>query len=191
MKPTFLLLVLFAVASECFGTVSITATALPNGVVNDSYLGVMTVSGGCTPYSWKVTSGALPSGVTMKTSSSTTSVTLSGKPTTAATYSFTVSATSCGGSVAKASPTIVIQSKSDHVVDLSWNASTSTDVSGYNIYRGPDGKSWRKINASLAASTTYDDSTVADSSTYYYAATAVDIYGNESKKSNIANSTIP
>jgi hypothetical protein len=44
---------------------------------------------------------------------------------------------------------------------------------------------------SLAASTIYSDSTVADSSTYYYAASAVDIQGKESKKSNIARAVIP
>ena len=106
-------------------------------------------------------------------------------------HSFTVSTTGCGGHSALASYKVKIQTAADHTVDLSWKASTTTDVAGYNIYRGPDGKSWTRINATPAAFTTYTDSTVADSTTYYYSATAVDIKGVESKKSNIAKSVIP
>ena len=124
-------------------------------------------------------------------SSSTKSVTLSGTPTKTATYSFSISTTGCGGGTATASYKIVVQTGARHVVDLSWNASTSSNVAGYNVYRGPDGKSWTKINVSPAASTQYTDMTVADGTTYFYATTAVDIQGNESKKSNVAKSAIP
>ena len=190
MRSKFILSLLVATASPFCAAVSISTAALPNGVLHDSYFGVITATGGCAPYSWKLTSGALPPGVTMKVSSSTTSVTLSGTPTKTATYSFTVSASGCGGGVAKASYKVVVQAGANHIVDLSWKASTTSDVVGYNVYRGPDGKSWAKIK-SLAASTAYTDSTVANSSTYYYAATAVDINGLESKKSNIAKSVVP
>lgn len=100
-------------------------------------------------------------------------------------------AKSCGGQDAKASFTVAVQSSPDHVVDLTWVASKSKDVVGYNVYRGADGWYWWKINSSLTASTTYSDSTVADKTVYYYATTAVDIEGHESKKSNIVKSTIP
>jgi fibronectin type 3 domain-containing protein len=85
---------------------------------------------------------------------------------------------------------VVIQPSANHVVDLSWNASTSSNVTGYNLYR-PDGTTWNKINASLIASTLYADSTVANGSTYYYAATAVDIYGHESSKTTPVKVAIP
>lgn len=78
-----------------------------------------------------------------------------------------------------------------HVVDLSWKASTSTDVVGYNAYRSLDGATWKKINASTIASTLYSDSTVANSTTYYYAATAVDIYGKESSKTASIKAVVP
>jgi hypothetical protein len=188
---TSLLLVLLAIGTQGLMAISIQTTALPNGILKDSYLGVIAVGGGCTPYKWKVTSGSLPPGVTMKTSSDTKSVTLAGTPTKAASYSFTVAATGCGGGVARHSYKVVVQARPNHVVDLIWHPSSSTDVTGYNVYRGPDGKSWKKINVSLTASTVYSDSTAANSSTYYYAATAVDIRGNESRKSNIAKTLIP
>jgi fibronectin type 3 domain-containing protein len=86
---------------------------------------------------------------------------------------------------------VVIQASANHVVDLSWNASTSSNVTGYNLYRSLDGATWNKINASLIPSTLYADSTVANGSTYYYAATAVDIYGHESSKTAPIKVAIP
>src|SRR3974390_2904040 len=133
MKTSFLL-VLFAIGTEGLMAVSIQTTALPNGILEDSYLGVVAVGGGCTPYKWRVASGTLPAGVTMKTSSDTKSVTLAGAPTTDESYSFSVAATSCTGGIAKHSYKVVVQSKPNHVVDLSWHPSSSTDVAGYNIY---------------------------------------------------------
>ena len=50
------------------------------------------------------------------------------------------------------------------VVDLRWDASTSTDVAGHNLDRGPDGMGWEKINHSRVASTYYHDSAVTDDS---------------------------
>ena len=71
--------------------------------------------------------------------------------------------------------TVTIQPMANHVVSLNWQASTSQNVAGYNVYRSPDGATWKKINVSLTASTLYSDSTVSNGSTYYYAVTAQDI----------------
>src|ERR1700733_9218466 len=79
----------------------------------------------------------------------------------------------------------------NHVVNLSWNPSTSADVVGYNVYRGPNGTTWSKINPSLVGSTLYSDSTVADGTTYYYATTAVNSNGDESSKSAPVEVVIP
>jgi Putative Ig domain len=164
------------------GGLAITTSSLPNGTVGSAYSAVVKASGGCTPYKWAIASGALPAGVTAKASSTTTSLNLTGTPTTAVTDSFTLKVTGCGGGTSQMAYKVVIQATANHVVDLSWNASTSAHVTGYNLYRSPDGATWKKINASLIASTLYADSTVANGSTYYYAATAVDIYGHESSK---------
>lgn len=77
------------------------------------------------------------------------------------------------------------------MVDLNWNSSTSSDVAGYNVYRSPDGNNWNKINVSLVGSTIYDDATVVNGDTYYYAITAVDLEGDESAKSAVAKASIP
>jgi len=77
---------------------------------------------------------------------------------------------------------------STHTVDLSWSASTTSDISGYNIYRavynGSCG-SFSKINSEVITSTWYTDSEVTDGESYCYATTAVDTSNRESGYSNI------
>jgi hypothetical protein len=82
-----------------------------------------------------------------------------------------------------------------HSVNLSWNASTSPNVSGYNIYRAPYATScgsYGKINSVLNTGTLYTDSTVVDGTAYCYATTALDTSNQESSYSNIvSNVQIP
>lgn len=187
--PHLALIVLGFVPSGFASSVSITTTSLPNGTVNTAYSAAIDASGGCTPYSWALTSGQLPAGVAMKPSGTTLSLT--GDPTTAATFSFTISVAGCGKRAARMSYKVVIQASANHVVDLHWNASTTTDIAGYNVYRGASATAMTKINSGLVASTLYDDSAVSNGSTYYYAVTTVDIYGKESAKSSTIEATIP
>ncbi len=178
-------------SSSSSSAVNITTPIVPNGTVNTAYSAAIQASGGCTPYSWSIASGSLPVGITAQPSTTTTSLNFSGTPTAAASSSFTVSATGCGGHVARASYQIAIQSAANHLVDLRWNASTSIDVTGYNVYRSPDGTTWKKMNVSLVAPTLYSDSSVASSTTYYYSVTTVDIYGHESAGSPSIQVAIP
>ncbi len=79
-----------------------------------------------------------------------------------------------------------------HSVSLSWAASTSSNVTGYNIYRGTQtGGPYTKINAFPVAATTYTDTAAQASATYYYVTTAVDSNSNESAYSNEAQAVIP
>lgn len=172
-------------------SVQISTATLPNGIVGNAYSAAVNAIGGCTPYKWSVVSGTLPAGVTMKVSSTSTSLVLSGTPSSASTYAPSVQVTGCGGATYKHSYSIAIQGTANHVVDVSWKPSTTSDVTGYNLYRSPDGVNWKKANVSLIASTMYNDATVANGSTYYYAATAVDIYGHESSKSASIKVTVP
>src|SRR5258708_760273 len=105
-----LLFVLFA--SQCFANITITTTSLPNGTVNMAYSAVIQAKNGCTPYSWSLISGSLPPGISEKASTDTTSLDLYGTPTTAATYSFTISAKGCEGHVSSVSYKVVVQSSS-------------------------------------------------------------------------------
>ena len=78
-----------------------------------------------------------------------------------------------------------------YTVGLSWTASTS-DVAGYNVYRGPASTGpFSKINPSLNSTTAYTDSTVAANQTYYYETTAVNSSNEESAPSTPAQAIIP
>lgn len=192
MKSCLPAILLTVLVSQCrAAVVDITTKSVPSGTAHDYYSAVISAKGGCTPYRWAIVSGKLPPGIKQKTSTKTTALDLSGTPATAASYSFTVSVTGCGGHVAKASYKIVVKAATSHVVGLTWDASTSNDVAGYNVYRGPDGKKWTKLNAGLIASTYYDDSEVTDGSTYYYSAAAVSNSGEESAKTPPVKVSIP
>jgi len=78
-----------------------------------------------------------------------------------------------------------------HFVSLSWTASTSLDIAGYNVYRGSaSGGPYTLLNSSLVLGTAFTDSTVAAGQAYYYVCTAVDTNNNESVYSNTAAATV-
>ena len=81
---------------------------------------------------------------------------------------------------------------SAHTVNLSWDASTSQHIVGYNVYRGgnPNGP-YTKINSTLDPNTNYSDTTIQGGQTYYYVTTAVDNQGVESAYSNQTEAVIP
>jgi hypothetical protein len=86
----------------------------------------------------------------------------------------------------------VTYNSSTHSVSLNWLASPSSGVDGYNIYRrvGTSG-TFTKINSTPIKGTTYTDSSVSLNTTYQYAATSVDVNGNESALSAAATAVIP
>lgn len=81
-----------------------------------------------------------------------------------------------------------------HSVVLTWIASTTLTVTGYNVYRSlVSGTSYVKINSSLVLSplVSYTDTTPSSGTTYYYVTTAVDATGGESVFSNEVTAIIP
>jgi len=63
--------------------------ALPNAYVNEPYLQTLTAAGGTPPYSWRITQGALPAGLTLDAVSGA----IAGVPAVVQAYAFTVEAT--------------------------------------------------------------------------------------------------
>ena len=79
-----------------------------------------------------------------------------------------------------------------HSVTLSWTASTSSNITGYNVYRGTQANGpYTKINAFPVSGTSYTDTAAQAGQTYYYVTTAVDSSNNESAYSNQAQAVIP
>lgn len=79
-----------------------------------------------------------------------------------------------------------------HTVSLAWVASTSSNVSGYKVYRATtSGGPYTILSTSLVNGTSYTDSTVQAGQTYYYVVSAVDVSSNESVYSNEAQAAVP
>jgi hypothetical protein len=77
-------------------------------------------------------------------------------------------------------------------VSLTWVASASSNVAGYNVYRSAvSGGPYTELNSSLVTGTSYTDTTVEFGDTYYYAVTAANSQGVESADSNQAAVTVP
>jgi len=81
-----------------------------------------------------------------------------------------------------------------HTVQLSWVASGSEGVTGYNVYRAifeaTSCGSYTNIGSTTNSITAFTDNVVTDGTTYCYATTAVDSDG-ESAYSNVVQATIP
>ena len=99
-------------------------------------------------------------------------------------------ASSADDSPALQSETGTGTSAPQHSVDLSWNASASPGVVGYNVYRKTN-EDYSRINGGLDTSTSYKDGTVLAGGTYYYVVTAVDNDGIESAPSKSVTAVIP
>ena len=73
--------------------ITLSPSTLPNAIVGTAYSQTITASGGQGPYTFSVTSGSLPPGLTLSSTG-----TISGTPTSAGNFSFTVTATGSNGS---------------------------------------------------------------------------------------------
>ena len=70
---------------------TIDPVGLPNASLNQSFSATLTESaGGTAPYSWSLSSGSLPPGMSLDTTSVTNATTLSGTPSAAGSYNFEV-----------------------------------------------------------------------------------------------------
>jgi fibronectin type 3 domain-containing protein len=81
-----------------------------------------------------------------------------------------------------------------HTVALTWNASTTLTVTGYNVYRSTvSGTAYVKITPSPLSPVllSFTDASVANGTTYFYVTTALDATGAESSFSNEATAAIP
>ena len=182
------------------GTLGVTPGSMSFGSVtigsSQSQSGSVTASGGSVTVSSVSSSNAaftlgglnlpltIPSGQSIP-------FTLTFAPTTTGTasanISFFTSASSSTSETASGTGATI-----QHTVDLSWNASTSTSIVGYNVYRASSaGGTYTKINSSVNPSMTFSDSTVQSGKTYYYVTTAVDLNGAESSFSNQVQAVVP
>jgi hypothetical protein len=81
---------------------------------------------------------------------------------------------------------------SSHTVALKWDASTSSGVQGYYVYRSTNSNTgFARLNSSYVSGLSYMDNNVTTGTTYYYEVTALGSNGQESSKSSEAKITVP
>jgi len=105
------------------------------------------------------------------------------------------SSTSSGSNLAALGGANPAQSNlvSAHAVTLNWNASISSGVIGYNVYRrNAAGGPYTKVNSSVVTVTTYNDNTVQPGQTYFYVVTSINLSDDaQSSFSNEVMAPIP
>lgn len=84
-------------------SIQITTTTLPAGSVNTFYSQTLAATGGTSPYSWSINSGALPTGIFISTLGI-----ISGTPTSGGTYAFVVRVADATGASTTQSYTLII-----------------------------------------------------------------------------------
>jgi hypothetical protein len=173
-----------------FGNVVVGASGSLNGTVGVTGSSVTISAASINSNEFALSGISLP---TTLTAGQTTSFMVTFKPAITGTASATLSFSSDAAN----SPTAQTltgngAAASQHRVVLNWDASASSGVVGYNVYRGAvSGGPYTRINSSLESGTAYTDNNVTAAQTYYYVTTAVDGSGNESGYSNQSQAVIP
>jgi hypothetical protein len=180
-------------ATLAVGNVVVGTSGTASGSLTASGANVTVTAAGTNNAAFTLTGLSLPLTIAAGTSVPFT-VTFDPEATGAASATLTFT-TDAQTSTTTASATGTGTAAPTHTVSLSWTASTSSNVSGYNIYRaaysGSCG-SFAKLNSLLNTSTLYSDTLVQDGSSYCYATTAVNSSNEESGYSNIvSNVQIP
>jgi len=105
-------------------------TSLPNATQSVAYGQTLGASGGTSPYSWSVSSGTLPTGLSLSSSGS-----LSGTPTVAGAFPFTVAVKDAASASASAGLSINVVTAAPPTVSISNPASGAT-LSGTTTVSG-------------------------------------------------------
>jgi Putative Ig domain len=138
---------------------AVTTTSLPGGQVGSAYGPVtLAATGGVTPYSWSVTSGSLPPGLSLSTGG-----VISGTPTAYGTFSFTVTVTDAESPAMTASQALSIVVKPAPLVITTTSLPAATGGSAYSATLAATGGvtpyTWSVTAGSLPPGLSLDSST--------------------------------
>jgi hypothetical protein len=126
------------------GGISITTASLPNGQVDVAYSTTLEASGGSVPYTWEVTSGALPGGVSLNLNSGS----LSGTPSDFGTFDMIIQVTDNGGATDSQTFSLSIADAEGSIVGGSGGGSSEfcyIATAAYGSYLDPHVMALRKF----------------------------------------------
>jgi hypothetical protein len=153
--------------------ITLSPSTLPDAIANVNYTQTITGNAGSAPYSFSVTSGAVPSGVNLSGAG-----VLSGTATTAGSYNFDVTASdshSCTGTQSytlnvvapSAQPAVLVAaSLPDSNIRLSVTGTTNAN---YNVQGSTNLFDWESLNTN-SSPFIYDDLTATNYLNRYYRA---------------------
>ena len=118
--------------SSTTSSLAITTTALASGVASTPYSAGLTATGGTAAYSWSITSGQLPSGLTLAPSSGV----ISGIPTAGGTFSFGVTVTDSSSPQQVAAATLTLSVATHSAATLVINSATLPGATATQSYSG-------------------------------------------------------
>ena len=105
---------------------TILTTSLLNGTVGASYNQTIQATGGVQPYTWSITNGSLPNGLTLNSSTGN----ISGTPTAQGTSTFTIQVTDANSQTNSSQFSLTINNSSDGVGNTPPPSSSSDSSSG-------------------------------------------------------------
>jgi uncharacterized repeat protein (TIGR02543 family) len=116
---------------------SVTTSTLPTGVIGATYSQTLAASGGRAPYSWSITSGSLPAGLTLDPATGT----ISGTPTATGSSNFTVQARDANQATASKNLTLnIVTTLPTNIAPLAAvTASSQNTTTGQTAVKAVDG----------------------------------------------------
>jgi hypothetical protein len=119
-----------------------------------------------------------------------------GNPFAAGPFLWTFTAGSSLGNPAPPAPTAVTATPTDGGVEVTWTPTSSPNVAGFHVYRGPSSTGpFSRLTTTSPIPVTgpmkYRDSTAQAGHSYYYTVTAVNATGGESAYAPAASVTVP
>jgi len=140
----FLVAISILICAGCGNTdLTVSTKTLPAATVGTAYSQTLTAVGGTTPYTWSITSGALPTGLTLSTPG-----VISGTPSTAGTSTFTVNVSDASNPVSSTTQSLTIQVISTALTTLAPGQSITLLTSGESI-KVPSGTTIQSTNGSF------------------------------------------
>jgi hypothetical protein len=130
---------------------TITTTSLPAGTLGAAYSATLAASGGTQPYTWSVTGGSLPGGLTLGASTGA----ITGTPNTSGTFNFTVQVADSAEAPQNASKALSIAIASGAPALSVTSTTPASGATGVNAGTSVSATFNNALNASTVTSSTF------------------------------------